>query len=121
MWTSVLLTLVVGIGMGVALDRLVLDRDGDDGGRRQRGSGLAARLNEELRLTPDQQAKVEAALAANRERARKFWSESETAFETLRGEFRHDIRALLDPEQQARFDEMVKRDDERRRQREERR
>jgi len=120
MWASLLLTLIVGMGMGVAMDRLVLERDGRGGDRRERGSGLAERLSNELQLTPEQQAKVEAALASNRERARDFWRESQTAYETLRQEFRQDIRALLDPEQRARFDEMIRRDDDRRRRREER-
>jgi hypothetical protein len=120
MWVSLLLMLIVGIGMGVAMDRLVLERGARGGDRRERGSGLAERLNRELQLTPEQQAKVEAALAANRERARGFWRDSQTAYETLRNEFRQDIRALLNPEQQARFDEMVRQDDDRRRRREER-
>jgi Spy/CpxP family protein refolding chaperone len=120
MWASLVLTLIVGMGMGVAIDRLVLEREGRDGARGERVSGLAARLRDELQLTPEQQAKVEAALAANRERARQFWRESQTAYENLRTEFRQQIRALLDPEQQTRFDEMVQRADERRRRREER-
>ena len=121
MWASLLLTLIVGMGIGVAIDRLALERDGRGGDRRDRGARLAARLNSELQLTPEQQVKVEATLASNRERARAFWRESQTAYETLRKEFRQDIRALLDPEQQTRFDDMIRRDDERRRGREERR
>ncbi len=121
MWVSLVLTLIVGVGMGVAIDRLVLERDGRGGGRRDRGARLAERFNRELQLTSEQQAAVEAALASNRERAREFWSQSQASFETLRSEFRQDIRALLNPEQQERFDEMVRRDDEGRRRREERR
>lgn len=121
MWASLLLTLIVGMGMGVAIDRLALEGDRRGGDRRDRGARLAERLNSELQLTPDQQTKVEAALASNRERARQFWGESRTAYETLRKEFRQDIRELLNPDQQQRFDEMIQRDDERRRQREERR
>jgi len=121
MWASLLLTLIVGMGMGVAIDRLALEGDRRGGERRDRGARLAARFNSELQLTPEQQAKVEAALASNRERAGQFWGESRAAYETLRKEFRQDIRELLNPDQQQRFDEMIQRDDERRRQREERR
>ena len=121
MWASLFLTFIVGMGMGVAVDRLALERDGRGGDRQNRGERLAARLASELQLTSEQQAKVEAALASNRERAREFWRESQTSYETLRKEFRQDIRALLTPEQQVRFDEMIQRDDERRRRREERR
>jgi len=121
MWASLVLTLIVGVGIGVAVDRVALERAGDRGDRRDRGERLSARLARELDLTSEQQAKVEAVLAANRERARQFWRESQASYETLRQEFRQDIRALLDPEQLARFDEMVRRDDERRRRREERR
>ncbi len=119
MWASLLLTLIVGMGMGVAFDRLALEGDGRGGDRRNRGGRLAAKLTSELQLTPEQQVKVEAALASNRERAREFWRESQSVYETLRKEFRQDIRALLNAEQQARFDEMLQRDDERRRRREE--
>ena len=121
MLSSLLLTLIVGMGMGVAIDRLALEGNGRGGDRRNRGARLAARLNSELQLTPEQQANVETALTSNRERARQFWSESRSAYETLRREFRQDIRELLNPDQQQRFDEMIRRDDERRQQREERR
>jgi len=121
MWASLCLTLIVGMGAGVAVDRLLLDRDGRDGDRRERGDRLVTRLTRELQLTSEQQAAVEAALVSNRERARQFWDESQTAFETLRKEFRQEIRALLNPEQQERFDDMEQREDERRGRREEER
>lgn len=121
MWASLVLTLIVGMGMGIALDRLALGRDGDLGDRRGRGERLSERLAEELHLTPEQRAQVDASIAASRDQARELWRESQTSFEALRNEFRHEIRALLEPEQQARFDEMVRRDDERRRRREQRR
>lgn len=121
MWVSLLLTLIVGIAMGVAIDRLAIERAGRDGDRRDRGARLVSRLASELDLTPEQRAKVEAVLASSRERARALWRESQAAHEAFRSEVREDIRSLLDPHQQARFDEMIRRDDERRRRREERR
>ena len=118
MWASLLLMFVVGMGMGVAIDRLVIDGDGRPPGGGDPRARLVARLNSELGLTPQQQAEVEAVLDASRERARALWRESQVAHESFRNEVRQNIRALLEPEQQERFDEMIRRDDERRRRRE---
>jgi hypothetical protein len=118
MWASLCLTLILGTGLGVAVDRLLLERQGEDADRQERGARLVQRLSRELELTPQQQAAVEATLASNRERARQFWDASRASFEKLREEFHQEIRAQLNAEQQRRFDEMVQREDERRKRRE---
>jgi len=89
MWAALGLTLIVGTGLGVALDRLLLEREGYH----------------------------EKTIASNRGRAHAFWSESRAAFDTLRQEFRQEIRVLLNPEQQKIFDEMVAREAEKRKRR----
>jgi Spy/CpxP family protein refolding chaperone len=116
MWATLGLTLIVGVGLGVALDRLLIEREGYHR-HGERGAKLLAKLSQELELTPEQQAELEKTIASNRERAHEFWSGSRASFETLRQEFRRDIRALLNPEQQKRFDEMVAREDEKRKRR----
>ena len=120
MWAALGLALIVGMGLGVALDRLLLEREGYHR-HGERGARLLAKLTDELALDSEQQVALEKTIASNRERAHAFWSESRAAFDTLRQEFRQDIRVLLKPEQQKKFDEMVAREDEKRRQRHQRR
>ncbi len=110
MWATLGLTLIVGMGFGVALDRLLLEREGYHR-HGERGAKLLAKLTHELDLNSEQQAALEKTIAPNRDRARAFWSESRTAFDTLRQKLRQDIRVLLNPEQQKKFDEMVARED----------
>jgi Spy/CpxP family protein refolding chaperone len=116
MWVTLGLTLIVGMSLGVVVDRLLLDT-GHHRGHRERGAELLAKLSHELELSPDQEAALEKTMASNRERAHAFWSESRAEFDTLRKEFRQDIRAVLNPDQLKRFDEMVAREDEKRKER----
>ncbi len=116
MWVALGLTLIVGMGLGVALDRLLLESESSHR-HGERGAKLLAKLTHELDLDAEQKAALEKTIASNRERAHAFWSESRAAFDTLRQEFRQDIRVLLNPEQKEKFDEMVAREDEKRKQR----
>ena len=116
MWATLGLTLIVGLGLGVALDRLLLERGGHHR-HGERGTQLLAKLTNELDLDSEQRVALEKTIASNREQAHAFWSESRTAFDALRQEFRRDIRVLLNPEQKNKFDEMVAREDEKRQRR----
>ena len=78
MWATLGLTLIVGMGFGVALDRLLLEREGYHR-HGERGAKLLAKLTHELDLNSEQQAALEKTIAPNRDRARAFWSESRTA------------------------------------------
>lgn len=131
------LTLVVGVSLGVALDRFVLttpeahvaadpparaegdaSRSGNaNGGSSRHREPLLTRLTRELELTADQQADLEAVLASNRERADSFWKQSRGGYRSLREEFRDAIRAVLTDDQRERFNAMLTRDEERRQQR----
>ncbi len=117
-WMSVTLvsTLVLGIGAGILIDRLLLvpsvfssDRVERRGGRdhRDHGRRLMEKLRSELDLEDAQAVAVEQAMSENHEVARQFWKDSRLEFETLRAQFRNDIRAVLTEEQNARFDEML--------------
>lgn len=126
MWASLALTLVLGMSLGVVLDRTVLNRSGlfwrggdslggpgragDERGRRQAGRFLAA-LSRELDLSEAQKSELEKLLEANREKAHSFWEEARRSYAELRKRFRAEIRALLTPEQQERFDDWLARED----------
>lgn len=118
-WMGVTLvtTLVIGMGAGILLDRLVLvptvdsrTSDSERSGERRhrdRGHRMGERLHSRLGLTDEQVARLEEVMSENHETARQFWRNSREEFETLRQQFRADIRELLTEEQRVAFDEMV--------------
>lgn len=120
-WVSLTLTLVLGISLGILLDELVLGGERDsrrgESSRQSRTERFKAKLENELDLSREQKEELEKALASSNERARAFWKETRSAYSELRKEFRQEIRALLTPEQQKRFDEMMAREDARRKKR----
>ena len=116
MWTSLLLALILGLSLGFLLDRLVSgQRESRDSG--ERSGRFMSRLESELDLTSGQKEQLEAVLAGNHERADAFWKQTRAAYTELRKEFRAQIRDVLTPEQQERFDAMMARADARREQR----
>lgn len=118
MWLTLLLTLILGMSLGILLDALVLGRD-DRGGQHGQSDGdrnerFKAKLERELKLTPEQMQELDAVLASNREKADAFWKQSRESYHELRKEFRLAIRDTLTREQQTKYDEMVRKHDERR-------
>ena len=119
MGVTLLATLVIGVGAGVLVDRLLLastalvhsrarDVDRPSGGEHsKRGRRMVERLRSRLDLTDDQAARLEEVMNRNHETAHQFWKDSRQEHETIRQQFRADIRELLNEEQQVKFDEMV--------------
>lgn len=118
MWAVLAMTLVLGAGLGVLLDRLVLEstvysrsanlqRGHADGEHSEHLRRFMERLEEELRLSPEQRSQVESAVTTNHEMARVFWRDSRRRFRELRQKFREDLRAALTDEQRAGFDRML--------------
>jgi len=70
------------------------------------------RLVLELNLEPNQEAEVRKVLAETRQAYADLRREIRPRFRSIRDESRARIRQLLSPEQQARFDELVRRHDE---------
>jgi len=118
MWLTLLLTLILGVSLGILLDALVLGRD-DVGSRHDRSRGdrterFKSKLESELGLTPEQMQELDTVLASNREKADALWKQSRESYLELRKELRQAIRDTLTPEQQKKYDEMVAEHDERR-------
>lgn len=138
MWSSLSLALLVGVGLGVIADRVLLaDRpayaDAAAAPQKttplwficeQRGSldiesepgylynqrfrdQLLSGLSKELGLTPDQHAEVDAFLEERRHGAHEFWENSRHTYCDMRDGFRADLRTMLDPSQQVRFDKLM--------------
>jgi uncharacterized membrane-anchored protein YhcB (DUF1043 family) len=121
MWAALGLTLVLGVGLGVVLDRVVLDAPRHESHARdlrERDQQLLERLVRELGLTPEQRGRLDRVLDANRGRAHAFWKQTRGSYAELRAEFRRDIRGLLDPKQQRLFDQIAAREDREREERE---
>lgn len=113
---TLLATLVIGIGLGVLVDRFLLastvhsrpsNMERRGGGHREHGRRMVERLRSNLDLTDEQAAELESVMNENHETARAFWRNSRSEYEALRQQFRADIRELLSDEQRGRFDEMV--------------
>jgi hypothetical protein len=139
MWSSLSLALLVGVGLGVIADRVLLsglpvfaDAEAapekkapplwficDDRGsldieeepgylyNKRFRAKLLEGLGDELGLTPEQHAEVEAFLEERRHGAHEFWESSRHAYCDMRDGFRHDLRAMLDEEQKHRFDHLM--------------
>ncbi len=126
MWITLCLTLILGMSLGVLLDRFVLARSGifsgqsrEDRGashrsREERRRGYLEKLSTELDLSPEQKASLEKVLKANREKTHDFFKESRGAYAKLREGFRDEVRILLTSEQQERFNEILAREHDRR-------
>jgi hypothetical protein len=125
MWVTLLLTLILGLSLGVLLDRFVLKeargdtRESREG--RNHGERFIDHLQSELKLSTEQRENLEQLLTVNREKADAFWKETRSSYTELRKQFRQDIRDLLAPDQQKRFDEMLAAEDARRKKRNEKR
>jgi Spy/CpxP family protein refolding chaperone len=125
MYVTLLLILVLGMSLGVLLDRFVLieargdTRESRD--HREHGERFINHLQSELKLSPEQRESLEDKLATNREKAEAFWKETRSSYGELRKEFRKDIRDLLTPDQQKRYDELLAAEDARRRERRQKR
>ena len=78
---------------------------------RWKGSGhfqekMLSRFNEKLSLTPDQRDRVAFILAQKRSKIDALRQEMRPKFEEIRNGTRAEIRVMLTPEQQAKFDTM---------------
>jgi hypothetical protein len=78
---------------------------------------IVRRLTRELNLSNEQARQVEAILDEMIQKTRALRTQVDPQFEALRQESQNKTRAILNPEQRARFDEMMRRLEERRKKR----
>jgi Spy/CpxP family protein refolding chaperone len=79
---------------------------------------MLGRLDSDLKLTPEQHARIDTVLTRREADLRVLMSETRPRFEAIATRTRSDIRSVLTPEQQTKFAEITKRIDERRAKRE---
>ena len=115
------LTLVAGVAAGFAMDRAFLrpdapSRDSRDGDRSwERGGDHADRggrgryesmLYDQLDLTPAQRAQIDSAIEHGRRQTDAYWARVEPEMRSIVDSTRARIRAVLTPEQLARYDSL---------------
>lgn len=117
-WFAVFAVVVFasGVASGVLIDRLVGAPPPSAVGGFRGGPNparLAGRLSRELSLTAEQSARVTAIFEQRRGQVRRMHrdlrAEARRRFVEEQGSLRAEIRAVLTPEQQAKFDELVAR------------
>ena len=69
---------------------------------------LCERMKQELNLTPAQVARLEKIFSDSRDRLREMWGLLAPEWEAEKRETKEKIRAELNPEQQQRFEELLK-------------
>ena len=122
-WFALFVLAVFGVGLasGVLLGRQMIAPpppfEGPAGpfgmGGRGRGPGpgargdLLLRLTEELQLSSDQQAQVRAVLETRRERLEQMQTEVHDRFEREQASLRDEIRKVLTPGQQQKFEKWL--------------
>jgi Spy/CpxP family protein refolding chaperone len=107
-WLLALLLLVLGATSGVAADRLFLRGPPRAGPPGPPPPGeVARRLTRDLDLTETQSRAVEEILAGRWRALRTLFERIDPEAEAIRKQADERIRALLDPEQQRRFDARV--------------
>ena len=88
---------------------------GDDGRREERSTrerrSYADWLQEELQLTSAQRESIQVLLQRRQALMHDIWSEMRPRFDTLRSQIRVEIGALLDEEQQSRYQALITKSD----------
>ncbi len=104
-WTAfVCLTgIVLGTGVGWWAGRDLFPRRW---GWEQRYQRMLERFSSELKLTPEQKDRVKVLLEAKRQKMETLRAEARPRYEEVRISTQTEIRKLLSPEQQKRFDRM---------------
>ena len=84
-------------------------RGGGPASHRHGRFGVMARLTEELALSREQQDSIRAVLDRHRPEMDSMWQEVRPRFDSVRTIIRGEIRALLSPEQQGKYQQMIER------------
>ena len=85
----------------------------EPGKPRRNGSRFVQRLDRALDLDPDQETRILQIVETTRNRFREAADEASRMHREIRKQARNQIRALLRPEQAAKYDEMTRRKDRR--------
>jgi Spy/CpxP family protein refolding chaperone len=114
MWLVIVGVFVLGAVTGAALDSLYRLRAGGsnhEGREQKRRGNIFDEMKSDLNLTDEQASAVRATIEQSREEFRALRNEVQPRYDAVRASARARIRALLNAEQQQRFDaRMAERD-----------
>jgi Spy/CpxP family protein refolding chaperone len=114
-WLVVVGVFVLGCVTGAALDRVYRLRAGNEERHEGRRRGdLFEKMKSELNLTDQQAKEIGSIIEQSREEYRALRNEVSPRYDAVRAGARARIRALLNPEQQQRFDARTAEQDARR-------
>lgn len=119
-WSLILLVFVLGGVTGAALDRLLVRTANSNSSAPTRRGGpgrMVENMKKDLNLTPAQEQQVRAILDESRKEFKDLGEKA--GFKEARERSRARLRAVLNPDQQTKFDEMNARHDEEMKKREE--
>jgi Spy/CpxP family protein refolding chaperone len=115
-WLVVLGVFILGCVTGAALDSVYRIKAGNERGAEQRGGrrdrkDIFEEMKRDLNLNDQQATEVRAILEATRNEYKQLRTEVQPRYDAIRQQGRARIRALLNPEQQQKFDaEIAERD-----------
>lgn len=115
---SIITTFLVGVALGVVVERFVFDTHHKYDKRDDPNEHIMQKFTTELSLTPAQQDTLAMLLDDIKEKHRALRKERHKEYERIRKEFEQEFSSILDERQAARYEEMVR---EYEREREERR
>lgn len=107
-------TFVAGLLMGGGVQHVLNAGSGDDGNRSRR-RGYVEYLTDELDLAPAQREAVSAIVEASRSEMKALSEQIRPQYDSIRSAVRARIRDELTAAQNGKFDEMIRRAEERRR------
>jgi hypothetical protein len=112
-WLVLLGVFLLGSVTGAALDSVYRLRSSASQSKEQRGKGEAFMnmLRSELSLSEQQAAQVNTIVSETRNEFRSLRTEARPRYDAIRQKERERIRAILNPEQQQKFDQMIARKD----------
>lgn len=107
-WNQIIASLMVGLLVGAAAGKLHSRKHHHlMRGSEKRYAHMLERFTARLQLTPDQKMRVGALLEDKRRKIEALRAETRPKFGQIRKSTRDEIRKLLTPGQQAKFDEMT--------------
>jgi Spy/CpxP family protein refolding chaperone len=113
----VLLVFALGIGLGAVGTYVVTTRVLAARPQQATVPNRVAMFTRDLNLNPEQQKQIEAILTETRARYAEIHSQADPEYEKARHEGREKIRQILTPEQRPKFEDLLRRFDEERRNR----
>jgi len=98
--------LVVGLIVGYASSTICSRHRHSRWGSEKSYERILERFNSKLNLTPEQKSQVSAILQTSREKIKALQTDIHPKFEEIRNSTNAEIRKILTPDQQKKFDEM---------------